>query len=136
MMLVLFGLVLWAFKRASSDDRIDWIDTITSVNQVTGRVEASITKILQIVGGITGTFIVTKLTLQNAMTWDIFAIYLAYVASIDGFSKFILAKYGVTNFTPVVAPVAPTPAPAPVVTTTTTTVESAPGPAPKPVDDQ
>jgi hypothetical protein len=54
----------------------------------------SATKILQLVGGFVGTFIVIKLTLQGQLDWDIFAIYLGYVASIDGFSKLVMAKYG------------------------------------------
>lgn len=91
----LFAMILIGLWKAHNDDRVDWIDAITSMDQATGKIKVSVTKILQIVGGIVGTFVVVKLTLQNSMTWDIFAIYLAYVASIDGFSRFILAKYGV-----------------------------------------
>lgn len=53
----------------------------------------STTKILQLVGGIVGTFIVIKMTITGTMTWDIFAIYLAYAASVDGFTKVINAKF-------------------------------------------
>lgn len=53
----------------------------------------STTKILQLVGGIVGTFIVIKMTITGTMTWDIFAIYLAYAASVDGFTKAINAKF-------------------------------------------
>ena len=56
--------------------------------------KVSTTKILQLVGGVVGTFIIIKVTLQGTLTWDLFAIYLSYVASIDGFSKLIMAKYG------------------------------------------
>lgn len=55
--------------------------------------ELSTTKILQLVGGVTSTWIVVKLTLTTGINWDIFAIYLAYVASVEGFSKVISAKY-------------------------------------------
>lgn len=91
----LFVMILIGLWKAHDDDRVDWIDAITSVEQATGKIKVSVTKILQIVGGIVGTFVVVKMTMQNVMTWDIFAIYLTYVASIDGFSRFILAKYGV-----------------------------------------
>jgi hypothetical protein len=111
----LFGLLFWAIYRATHapDVDFDWLDMITSVDQQTGKVRASATKLLQLLGGLTGTFIVIKLTLQHAINWDIFAIYLSYVASIDGFSKFMLAKYGVAQKDPAPTPPAPTPAPAP-----------------------
>lgn len=108
--LVLFGIFLWALYRAHKAGNVDWLDMITNVDQQTGDVKVSTTKVLQLVGGLTGTFIVIKLTLQNSINWDIFAIYLSYVASIDGFSKFMLAKYGVAQ-TPPAAPAPPPPAP-------------------------
>lgn len=53
----------------------------------------STTKILQLVGGIVGTFIVIKMTITGLMTWEIFLVYLAYAASVDGFTKAINAKF-------------------------------------------
>ena len=93
---ILLLIGIWRANRAN-DIEFDCIDLITSVDQTTGKNVASMTKILQLVGAISGTFIVIKLTLQNSLTWDIFATYLTYVASTDGFSKFMLAKYGVLN---------------------------------------
>ncbi len=131
MILFIFAVIIYGLDKARRTKAIDWLDLVTSVDQATGEVQASATKIMQLIGGITGTFIVVKLTLQNAINWDIFGIYLAYISSAEGFSRFMLAKYGVTQLpTPVVAP---TPAPAPtvpVVTTTTVTTESA-----RPVDN-
>jgi hypothetical protein len=98
--LILFGLFLFALWRARKDDRIDWIDTITTTDQCTGKTQASVPKILQIVGGLTGTFCVVKMAILGSLTWDIFAVYLAYVASIDGFTRFLLAKYGVNTWVP------------------------------------
>lgn len=90
-------VVLYAIRRAQKDPTsdFDWADLFTSTDQASGKRKASVTKILQIVGGITSTFIVIKLTLQNNIEFEIFATYLAYVASIEGFSKFMIAKYGV-----------------------------------------
>jgi hypothetical protein len=107
----LFVLFLFAIWRAHKANRVDWLDMITTVDQATGVEKVSTTKVLQLIGGITGTFIVVKLTLQNAINWDIFAIYLSYVASIDGFSKLLLAKYGVSQTALPVEPpiVQPTP---------------------------
>lgn len=89
-------LVLYAIRHAQKDPASDfnWSDLFTSVDQTSGKRMASATKILQIIGGITGTFIVIKLTFQNNIGFEIFATYLAYVASIEGFSKFMIAKYG------------------------------------------
>jgi hypothetical protein len=95
--LAMVALLVIAIFRAIRDPEgnFDWQDLFTGVDQATGKTKASITKIMQIVGGATGTFIVIKLTFQNSITFDIFACYLAYVASIDSFSKFMVAKYGV-----------------------------------------
>jgi hypothetical protein len=43
------------------------------------------------------TWIMVKLAMADKMTWDIFAIYLAYAGSIEGYSKFITAKYGLPS---------------------------------------
>lgn len=95
--LALVLLFMWAVFRANDDPNtdFDWLDLVTAPDPNTGINRASATKMLQLVGGITGTFIVVKLTLQNNISFEIFAAYLTYVASIEGFSKFMLAKYGV-----------------------------------------
>lgn len=86
---LVFIVFLIAVYRAQRVNRFDWMDMITrDGTKISG------TKLLQMIGGVVATWIVIKLTLQGQLDWDIFAIYLAYVASIDGFSKFILAKYG------------------------------------------
>ena len=35
-----------------------------------------------------------KLTLTNTLTEGVFGLYLAYVGAIEGYSKFVAAKYG------------------------------------------
>ena len=87
---------LWKLGK-SKDSSFDWEDLICNTDIVTGKKTASVTKILQLTGGVTGTFVVVKLTLTNSLTWDIFITYLGYVASIDGFSKYLLARYGVQD---------------------------------------
>lgn len=88
--IALFGCILvgylFALNRDKSHD-LGFSDLVARDGQL------STTKILQIVGGAVGTWIVIKLTLTSGISWDIFAIYLAYVASVDGFSKVITAKY-------------------------------------------
>lgn len=85
----IFFLVLY---RAVKSKRLDWCDLITRDGK-----KVSATKILQMVGGFVATWIVVKMTLQRTLSWDIFAIYLAYVASIDGFAKVVAAKYGLKD---------------------------------------
>ena len=87
---------LWKLGK-SKDSSFDWEDLICNTDIVTGKKTASVTKILQLIGGVAGTFVVVKLTLTNSLTWDIFITYLGYVASIDGFSKYLLARYGVQD---------------------------------------
>lgn len=87
-LVVLFIIFIIAYRDAAAKQGLDWTDMITrSGNKV------SFSKILQMVGGVVGTWIVVQTTLAGSLTWDIFAIYLAYVASVDGFSKFITARY-------------------------------------------
>lgn len=93
----IFGLILLALGllffygmwTAHRNKNLIWTDLITRDGQT-----VSTTKILQLVGGVVGTWIVVQVTLGGSLTWDIFAIYLAYVASVDGFSKLLIAKYG------------------------------------------
>lgn len=85
-MLFVFLFLLFKAQRAR---RLDWMDMITRDGT-----KVSTTKILQLIGGVVGTWIIIKVTIQGVLTWDLFAIYLGYVASVDGFSKLIMAKYG------------------------------------------
>ena len=84
-------MFLFLFYQAQKREHLDWTDLITA----NGSTAVSLTKCLQLIGGVVGTWIMIKTTLQGKLTWDLFAIYLAYVASVDGFSKFIAAKYGI-----------------------------------------
>lgn len=88
-LLVFFVLFALMLRGASRRGELVWTDLITRDGT-----KVSTTKILQIVGGVVGTWIIIQVTLQNKLTWDLFAIYLAYVASVDAFSKLLLAKYG------------------------------------------
>ena len=89
MLLIFFLFFMAALWRAQRRGQLDWTDMITRDGT-----KVSTTKILQLVGGIVGTWIMVQMTLQEKLTWDLFAIYLGYVASIDGFAKLVMAKYG------------------------------------------
>jgi hypothetical protein len=96
---ILATLFIFALWRAQCNKKLDWLDMLTRDGT-----KVSTTKILQLIGGVVGTWIVVQLTLKGTLTWDMFAIYLAYVASIDGFSKLLLAKYGVNGSDECAAP--------------------------------
>jgi hypothetical protein len=110
-LIAMFLMLAYGLYKAQKDKNnpFDWIDMLTGINQSTGKREASSTKIMQLVGGVTGTFIVVKLAILGTLNWDMFAIYLSYVASVDGFTRFMLAKYGVqAPPAPIIAPTPPT----------------------------
>lgn len=53
----------------------------------------SATKLLNLIGGITATWVIINLTQSNNLSMDMFIVYLTYVGGIQGFSKFVSAKY-------------------------------------------
>lgn len=87
-LLVAVFFFVFLFWKAQRNRRLDWVDIITRDGKF-----VSLTKILNLVGGFVGTWVIVQITAAGDMTWDILAVYLAYVASVEGFSKFILAKY-------------------------------------------
>lgn len=88
---IIFG-ILFMFYKIQTSERLDFADMFTK----DGR-KVSSTKVLQFIGGISSTWFIVKTGLQGTLTPEIFGIYLAYVASIEGFSKFISAKYNYTE---------------------------------------
>lgn len=85
-----FALLVWFKHRAG---QLDWTDLITGK----GTKKVSLTKLLQFIGGMTGTWVVLYQTMHNQLSGELFFAYLAYVASIEGYSKFMAAKYGVSD---------------------------------------
>ena len=78
------------FWWAQLQHKINWIDLIKKPGSET----ISLTKLIQLIGAIVATWIMVKLAMGDKITWDILAIYLAYVGSVEGYSKFVSAKYG------------------------------------------
>jgi len=87
-LVVILGIVLFLFWRIQRTEKLDFADMITKDGQA-----VSLTKILQLIGGLTATWIMIKLTLTGGLTETILGIYLAYVAGVEGYSKFVAAKY-------------------------------------------
>jgi hypothetical protein len=85
---ILLG-VLFLFYRIQRTKKLDFADIITKDGKA-----VSLTKVLQLIGGLTATWIMIKLTLTGALTESLFGLYLTYVGAIEGYSKFVAAKYG------------------------------------------
>lgn len=86
--MLVMGLIylLWG---ANKSGKLDWTDMIVS----RGR-KVSLTKLLQLIGGITGTWIMISMTVSGKLTSELLMIYLTYVGAIEGWSKFVAARYG------------------------------------------
>ncbi len=82
--------LLYAVYQSHNHNHLDWVDLVRSK----GTHSVSLTKFLQLIGGITGTWMVVYTTLHDKLTYDLLLVYLAYVGAIDGWSKFVSARYG------------------------------------------
>ena len=83
------ALILFLFWRIQATEKLDFADMITKDGKA-----VSLTKVLQLIGGLTATWIMIKLTLTGGLTEAILGIYLAYIGGVEGYSKFVAAKYG------------------------------------------
>lgn len=79
-------ILFWSIQKSK---RLDLADMITKDGK-----SVSLTKVLQLLGGVTATWIMIKLTLTGGLTEALFGLYLTYVGAIEGYSKFVAAKYG------------------------------------------
>lgn len=86
-LVVLLG-VLFLFYRIQKSEKLDFADMITKDGK-----SVSLTKVLQLIGGITATWIMVKLTIAGGLTEALFGLYLTYVGAIEGYSKYVAAKY-------------------------------------------
>lgn len=87
--LILLLGVLFLFWRIQRSEKLDFADIITKNGK-----SVSLTKVLQLIGGLTATWIMIKLTLTGGLTESLFGIYLTYVGGVEAYSKFVSAKYG------------------------------------------
>lgn len=84
---LIFGL-LFLFWRIQVTEKLDFADMITKDGRA-----VSLTKVLQLVGGITATWVVIRYASTGTLNETLFGLYLAYVGGIEGYSKFVSAKY-------------------------------------------
>ena len=78
-------IFLW---RVQKNGKLDMTDMLTKNGN-----SVSLTKVLQLVGGITATWVIMHLTMNSTLTESIFGLYLVYIGGVEGYSKFVAAKY-------------------------------------------
>ena len=88
-LVVLLSMLVILIWQANRKKKLDWTDLITARNSM----KVSLTKVLQLVGGITGTWIMIYMTMKGLLSTELFMTYLAYVGAIEGWSKFVSARY-------------------------------------------
>ena len=97
-------LITSIFVKAHLRGDLDWKDMITHPRSN----KVSLTKVLQFIGGFVATWVIIKSTVLTAgkIDWELFTAYLAYVGSIDAYSKYLSSKYnsGEAPLTPPEAP--------------------------------
>ena len=89
---LIFGTLLLAllyYAHQSSDSTFNAFDYF--IDPVTGK--ASITRTLQLIAGLTATWVVVKLTVNDKITYDMFGIYLIAVGASEAWTKYVAAKF-------------------------------------------
>lgn len=64
-----------------------WIDLISNPDGT-----ASLTRMLQLSAGLTGTWVIIKMTVAGNLTPEMFGLYLAAMGISEGFTKYIQSK--------------------------------------------
>ena len=87
------GALLYLFVRLNRTDSGFKIEQAFLDEQ--GR--ASISRVLNAVGGLTATWVIVAQQLSSRLSWEVFTAYLAYMAGVYGLNKFAEARAGVTT---------------------------------------
>lgn len=89
--ITLLALLLIAlyFTSKNPNTLFRWTDLI--IDPITNR--GSLTRVLQLIGGMTGTFVIILEASKSLLTAEMFAIYLAALGVSEGFSKWVQLKY-------------------------------------------
>jgi hypothetical protein len=83
--MVLLIALFWQAARKG----LSCLDLITDK----GSGKMALTKVLNLLGGIAGTWIVMRMAIDKNLSWDVFCIYLAYCAGTHGFSTYLSARF-------------------------------------------
>lgn len=90
--LVTVLLLFWILYKAHTDTASTFRIYDYFIDPVTNK--ASITKTLQMIAGLSGTWIVCKMEVDKTLTVDFFGVYLAAMGLSEAYTKFVGAKYG------------------------------------------
>jgi len=93
MLVIVFSFIFGVFIQAQFKGKLNWLDLVCRGKQ---RSVVSLSKVLQLVGGIVATWVVVKSTIlsEGNISWEIFTAYLAYVGSVEAYGKYITMKNG------------------------------------------
>ena len=80
--------ILFFMWHVQKSGKLDLTDMLTKNGK-----SVSLTKVLQLLGGVTATLVIMYLTMNHTLTEAIFGLYLAYIGGVEGYSKFVAAKY-------------------------------------------
>ena len=88
--LTLICVIIGVLLKMSSDKNLKFhlIDTISNPDGT-----ASLTRMLQLTAGLTGTWVIVQSTIGKWLTVELFMVYLGAMGISEGFTKFINAKY-------------------------------------------
>lgn len=86
--MVLAFLLLMLFWQAARKG-LSCLDLITDK----GSGKMSLTKVLNLVGTLVGTWVVMRMAVDKSLGWEIFALFLAYCAGTHAFSTYLSAKF-------------------------------------------
>lgn len=96
---LLVGVSIWVLNK-NPNAPFSWVHLLA--DPVTNK--GSLSKVLQLIGGITGTFIVILQATQKILSAEMFMIYLGALGVSEAFSKWASLKYSQNNTeTPTVA---------------------------------
>lgn len=84
--LAMLVALLWQAARKG----LSCLDLITDK----GSNRLSLTKTMNLVGGVVGAWAVMRMAIDKSLTETLFAVYLAYCAGTHGFSTWLSAKFG------------------------------------------
>lgn len=85
---VLGAIVIGLFWQASRKG-LSCLDLITDK----GSGKMSLTKVLNVLGGIVGTWTVMRMAIDKSLSWELFALFLAYCAGTHAFSTYLSARF-------------------------------------------
>lgn len=90
---VIFLFIVMAIITAvrwQKSQKLDFSDLITYPNNN----KVSLTKFIQLLGGIVSSWVIIKMTIQGTIDWEILGLYFAYVGGVESYSKYLRSKYG------------------------------------------